>query len=199
MKKIAFIFLFVSSLFTACQNRDENGSTDTSNTNSSKSITDSTRGDKPPADEAVSVENINQSSTFVAKAASGGMLEVQLGQLAAQKATSLRVKDFGKMMITDHSKANDDLKGLAAAQNIVINSVLLPEHQSHLDMMSKLSGDEFDKHYIRMMVEDHNEDINEFEKEAGNLKENKFKEFAAKALPILRKHLDSARAIQNAQ
>ena len=198
MKKIAFIFLFISSLFTSCNNRDENGSTDTSNTNSSKSITDSTRGDKP-SDEAASAQNSNQSSSFVAKAASGGMLEVQLGQLAAQKAQSMRVKEFGKMMVTDHSKANDELKGLAAAQNIVINSALLPEHQSHLDMMSKLSGEEFDKHYIMMMVEDHNEDINEFKKEAENLKETKFKEFASSALPVLIKHLDSARAIQKGQ
>ena len=199
MKKIliAAFFLAAPLLFTACNNRDENGSTDTSNTDASYSVTDSSRGDKPSATTTVTTNNppSQESIEFAAKAANGGMLEVQLGQMAQQNAASQRVKDFGSMMITDHSAANEELKGLAAANNITIPATLKPELQKHLDMMSKMKGDAFDKHYISMMVEDHKEDIAEFKKEANSSDNDVFKGFAAKALPVLQKHLDSAQAI----
>jgi putative membrane protein len=186
-------------LFTACNNRDENGSTDTSNTNASHSITDSTRGDKPGDTTAMAntIAPNKESMDFVTKAASGGMLEVQLGQLAQQNAKSQRVKDFGSMMVTDHSQANDELKSLASSNNITISPTLLPDHQKHIDMMSKMKGADFDKHYMDMMVSDHKEDIDEFKKEANNSNNDAFKSFAAKTLPTLQKHLDSAQAIHS--
>ncbi len=202
MKKvsIAFLFLTATFIFTSCNNRDENGSTDTSNTNSSHSATDSTRGDKPS--DASSIANNNttpnkESTDFVTKAASGGILEVQLGQLAQQNAKSQRVKDFGSMMVADHSKANDELKSLAASNKITISPTLLPPHQQHIAMMSKMKGPDFDKHYMDMMVNDHKEDINEFKKEANSNTNDVFKNFASKTLPTLQKHLDSAQAIHS--
>ncbi len=196
---IAFLFLAATCIFAACNNRDENGSTDTSNTNASHSVTDSTRGDKP-ANTSSMVNNTlpnKASMDFVTKAASGGMLEVQLGQLAQQNSKSHRVKDFGNMMVTDHSKANDELKSLAASNNITVSPTLLPDHQKHLDMMSKMKGAGFDKHYMDMMVSDHKEDIDEFKKEANNSNNDAFKSFASKTLPTLQKHLDSAQAIHS--
>jgi putative membrane protein len=201
MKKVCMPFLLAITLlfFAACNNRDENGSTDTSNTNATKSVTDSTRGDKP-GDTTAMMNNIapdKASIDFVNKAASGGMLEVQLGQLAQQKAKSQRVKDFGNMMVTDHSMANNELKSLAASNNITVPATLLPAHQKHIDMMSKMSGADFDKHYMDMMVNDHKEDIDEFKKEANSSNNDAFKSFAAKTLPTLQKHLDSAQAIHS--
>lgn len=202
MKKvsIAFLFLTATFIFASCNNRDENGSTDTSNTNSSHSTTDSTRGDKPSDTGAMASSTAapsQESKDFVTMAASGGMLEVQLGQLAQQNAKSQRVKDFGTMMVTDHSKANDELKSLAASNNITISSTLLPPHQQHIAMMSKMKGTDFDKHYMDMMVNDHKEDINEFKKEANSSTNDVFKNFASKTLPTLQKHLDSAQAIHS--
>jgi putative membrane protein len=201
MKRLSIAFLFIAAplLFTACNNRDENGSTDTSNTNASHSITDSTRGDKPGDTTAMAntIAPNKESMDFVTKAASGGMLEVQLGQLAQQNAKSQRVKDFGSMMVTDHSQANDELKSLASSNNITISPTLLPDHQKHIDMMSKMKGADFDKHYMDMMVSDHKEDIDEFKKEANNSNNDAFKSFAAKTLPTLQKHLDSAQAIHS--
>lgn len=199
MKKISFVLLLAASCaFMACNNRDEHGSTDTSNSNASKSATDSTRGDKPPvtsASQMPSTPPSRESIDFATKAASGGMLEVQLGQLAQQNAKSQRVKDFGSMMVTDHSKANDELKSLAASNNVTIPTDLKPEHKQHLEAMSKMKGDAFDKHYMDMMVNDHKEDIREFEKEANSNNNDAFKSFAAKTLHTLQKHLDSAQAI----
>lgn len=200
MKKIinSILLLSASIIFFSCNNRDENGSTDTSNTNTSHSITDSTRGDKPS--EATTANTTAQpvtkeSADFVTKSASGGMLEVQLGQLAQQKAKSQRVRDFGSMMVADHSQANDELKSLASSNNISVPTSLLPDHQKHLDMMSKMSGADFDKHYMDMMVNDHKEDIAEFKKEANS--KDAFGTFAGKTLPVLQKHLDSAQAIHS--
>jgi putative membrane protein len=201
MKKILAAFIITSAIsIMACNNRDENGSTDTSNTNATKSATDSTRGDKP-SDTGSAMASTNntppsqESKDFVTKAASGGMLEVQLGQLAQQNAKSQRVKDFGSMMVTDHSKANDELKSLASSNNVTVPAALLPQHQKHLDMMSKMKGDAFDKQYMDMMVNDHKEDIGDFKKEANSNTNDAFKGFASKTLPVLQKHLDSAQAI----
>jgi putative membrane protein len=201
MKKLSIVFMLAGAFFIGCNgNNGDNGSgtTDTSNTNSSKDSTDSTRGDKPSdtsASQASSTPPSQESKDFVTKAASGGMLEVQLGQLAQQNAKSQRVKDFGSMMVTDHSKANDELKSLASSTNVTVPTALLPQHQKHLDMMRKMKGDAFDKHYMDMMVNDHKEDIGDFKKEANSSTNDVFKGFASKTLPVLQKHLDSAQAI----
>jgi putative membrane protein len=197
MKKILTVLLLSSASFIGCRGTDDKGNTDVNNdTATSKSNTDSTRG-TPDANStpATPVEVSQEAKDFVMKAASGGMLEVQLGQMAADKAKNQRVKDFGNMMVTDHSKANDELKSLAAANNITIPTGLLPQHQKHLDMMSKMSGSGFDKHYMDMMVNDHKEDIGEFQKEANSSGNDPFKAFAGKTLPVLQKHLDSAQTI----
>ncbi|HUS03040.1 MAG TPA: DUF4142 domain-containing protein, partial [Chitinophagaceae bacterium] len=157
-------------------------------------------GDKPAdaSSSQVSTSPPSQESIdFVTKAASGGLMEVQLGQLAQQNAKSQRVKNFGSMMVTDHSKANDELKSLAASNNVTIPSALLSEHQKHMDMMGKMKAGDFDKHYMDMMVNDHKKDIGEFQKEANSSSNDAFKSFAAKTLPTLQKHLDSAQAIHN--
>lgn len=199
MKKvsIALLFLFGTLSFTACDNRDESGTTDTSNSGMSKNETDSTRGDKP-GDTSAQTSNTppsQESIDFVTKAASGGMMEVQLGQVAQQKAKSQRVKDFASMMVTDHNKANEELKSLAVSNNITVPATLLPEHQKHIEMMSKMSGSAFDNHYMDMMVNDHKKDIAEFQKQANAATNDAFKSFAANTLPTLQKHLDSAQAI----
>jgi putative membrane protein len=204
MKKICIgsLFFCASFVFASCNNRDENGSTDTSNTNSAHSVTDSTRGDNPMDTSGSKMSTMpadKESTEFAMKAGSGGMLEVQLGQLAQQNAKSQRVKDFGAMMVTDHSKANEELKSIAASHNITVPSALMPEHQKHVDMMSKMKGADFDKHYMDMMVDDHKEDISDFTKEASGNKTDAFKDFAAKTLPVLEKHLDSAKAIHSSK
>lgn len=190
----AAMFFTLTLLFVACNgNNNTKGTTETSNTSdttSSTSATDSTRGNMVN-NTAPDKESID----FVTKAASGGMMEVQLGNLAQTNAKSQRVKDFGSMMVTDHTNANDELKGLASSNNITISSSLLPEHQKHVDIMGKMKGADFDKHYMDMMLDDHKKDIEEFKKEAGSSNNDVFKNFASKTLPVLQKHLDSAKAI----
>ena len=123
------------------------------------------------------------------------MMEIELGKLALQNAKRQRVKDFGSMMITDHSQANEELKRLASENNITLPGSLPADKQEHINLMSKMKDEAFDKHYIDMMVNDHKGDIGEFKKEAGSSTQDAFSAFASKTLPTLQKHLDSATAI----
>jgi putative membrane protein len=135
---------------------------------------------------------------FAVEAANGGMLEVKLGELAHTNGSTQSVKDFGKMMITDHTKAGDELKALAQRKNITLPSALSNKSQHEYDKLAKKTGHEFDKEYIDLMVEDHKGDINEFEEEASEGKDPDIKNWAASALPVLRHHLDAAKSTNDA-
>ncbi len=132
---------------------------------------------------------------FAVKAANGGMMEVELGKMAEQKATMKSVKDFGAMMVKEHSKANEELKKLAVAKNITLPATVGEDMQKHIDDLAKKSGKDFDKDYIDLMVSDHKDDIDLFEKAIKNSKDSAFKAFAVKTLPTLHKHLGAAEAI----
>ncbi len=130
--------------------------------------------------------------TFATKAAQGGLAEVQLGNLAKDKASSPDVKSFGERMVTDHSKANDELKQIAAKKNITLPTTMDAKSQATYDRLSKLSGAEFDRAYMKDMVTDHRMDVNEFKKESEHGSDPDFKSFAGKTLPTLEEHLRMA-------
>ena len=101
---------------------------------------------------------------FMTKAAIGGMEEVQLGRMAAQKAANADVKQFGQRMVDDHSRANSELMTLAAQKNVTLPTTLDQPHQDDVDRLSKLSGAAFDREYMTMMLKDHVEDVADFER-----------------------------------
>ncbi len=129
---------------------------------------------------------------FVRDAAEGAMSKVELGKLAQEKGSSDAVKEFGKRMVDDHSKAAEELKQVAAKTNISLPSELPRKTKKAKEKLSKLSGSEFDKAYAKMMLKDHKADVKDFENESkrGNIAE--VKEFAAKNLPTLQEHLKLA-------
>ena len=136
--------------------------------------------------------------TFVEKAAIGGMAEVELGNLAQQKAASDDVKKFGARMVTDHGKANDELKQIASTKGVQLPSALDKKHQSDMDRLQKMSGADFDKAYMNHMVDDHKQDVAEFKKEANGGRDGDVKGFASKTLPTLEEHLKLAQATHDA-
>ena len=97
--------------------------------------------------------------SFAMKAADGGMAEVELGKLAAQKGSNDRVKQFGQKMVDDHSKANDDLKQAASQAGIELPADTSAKHKQLVQKLSGLSGAAFDKAYMDAMVKDHVEDV----------------------------------------
>jgi len=139
-----------------------------------------------------------ESSDFAVKAADGGMLEVQLGQLAQEKGVHPRVKAFGELLVKDHSKANDELKAIAANKSITLPDSVGSDYSDHIKDMREKNSKDFDKHFIDMMVNDHNKDIDNFEKASSNLTDPELKTFASSTLPTLKAHLDTAKAIQAA-
>ena len=133
---------------------------------------------------------------FAKEAAEGGLAEVKLGQLAQDKGSSSAVKEFGKRMVDDHSKANDQLKQVASQKNITLPTELSRKDQATYDRLSKLSGAAFDRAYARDMVNDHQKDVAAFEREANNGKDNDIKNFASQTLPTLQDHLKQARQMR---
>ena len=134
---------------------------------------------------------------FVSEAASGGMLEVELGKVASKKGTAAEVKKFGDHMVTDHTKANTELKSLAGKKNWTLPTKMNAEHQAAFDRISKLSGKDFDREYMNQMVMDHEKTVAMFEQATQKATDTDLKAFTSKALPTLRMHLDMARENNN--
>ena len=130
--------------------------------------------------------------SFVKKAAEGGLAEVELGKLATEKASNDQVKKFGQRMVDDHSKANDQLKDVAAQKHIDLPTEPSAKDKATKARLEKLSGEEFDRAYMRDMVKDHKADMTEFARESQSSKDPAVKNFARQTLPTLREHLKEA-------
>ena len=118
------------------------------------------------------------------KAAKGGMMEVTMGKMAEQKGQSEDVKSFGKRMVTDHSKANDELKSIASKKGVELPS------KEHIGKWTS------DKAYMEMMVKDHEKDLAEFKEEASNGSDPDLKKFANDTAKMVQEHLDLAKETQ---
>jgi putative membrane protein len=136
---------------------------------------------------------------FVTKAAQGGMAEVELGQLAQQNAESQEVKDFGKRMVDDHTKANDQLKQIAEQKGVTVPSDLPAKEKATKDRLSKLKGEQFDRAYMQHMVMDHQKDVAEFKKASTSAKDSDVKSFASQTLPTLQDHLKQAQQVSKTE
>lgn len=186
MKKISLLFLLSLGVWTfqACDTKKNDTTEQAEEAN-----------DEKEDQGAISSED---DAEFAVKAASGGLMEVELARMAQQKAQNKAVKDFAAMMIKDHTKANDELKSLAAQKNITLPSAPGNKHQKHIDDLAKVTGAEFDKEYMDLMVEDHEEDVKLFEEIARDDAEDAaIKAFAAKTVPTLKNHLAEAKRIKD--
>jgi putative membrane protein len=148
---------------------------------------------------SIALADDSPDATFYKKAAEGGMAEVELGKLAQEKSATAGVKEFGAMMVTDHSAANDKLKAIAAKKNIKLPTSPSVGQMATKTKLEVLSGDAFDQSYIKGMVEDHREDIKEFQTEATSGQDADAKADATATLPTLKAHLKKIRAIATAQ
>jgi len=134
--------------------------------------------------------------TFMKDAAVGDEAEIQLGQMAQEKASSPAVKSFGQRMMKDHSNADDKLKSIAESQHISLPVNLDPQHKNAAASLSRLSGPQFDQAYMQLMVQEHTKDVNKFKKEAADAHDGTVKQFATATLPVLESHLNEAKQIQ---
>lgn len=132
---------------------------------------------------------------FMRKAAEGGKAEVELGKLAEEKASSPEVKQFGQRMVTDHSQAADQLKQVAEQKGVTLPDTLSAKDKATKARLEKLSGEQFDRAYMKDMVIDHTQDVREFKNEAKTGKDPELKNFASQTAPTLEEHLKQAKSI----
>ena len=189
MKKVTVV-LFAMAIVTWACNNESTDSVETADSTNQANMDSS--GSKPTVvtDEA--------SSSFLVSAADGGMTEVQLGQMASEKGSNQKVKDFGGLMVHDHSAANDKVKALAAQRNVTLPDSVSTENRKLIDDLSKKTGRAFDKAYIDAMIKDHKADIDEFQEAGNKVNDADVKTFIDNTLPKLRMHLDSANAVKKA-
>jgi putative membrane protein len=180
MKNILFYsLLFLSLVFFSCNNAPQKEDT----VDSAKAVNKEVKSVQADA------------SNFAVDAANGGMMEVELGKVAQEKASNPRVKAFGEMMVKDHTEAGNNLKAIATTLNIALPDSVSNDTKKEIDKMKMKKGRDFDKAYVSMMLDDHKKDIAEFRKCADNCSDSTIKSFASNTLPVLVKHLDSIQAI----
>ncbi|WP_367868121.1 DUF4142 domain-containing protein [Pedobacter sp. WC2423] len=143
-----------------------------------------------------------EEASFIAQAAVGGLMEVEVGNLTLQKTKLEQVKDFAKRMIKDHTQANSELQTLASGMGIKLPGALPSAEQSHFDAMKQMMANEYDQNYMDMMVNDHAKTIDLFNG-ASRFENAELKSFALKMLPVLNEHnrmairLDSLVKLEN--
>ena len=202
MKRIqlGFAVLGMMTCLVACnsgENTTKATSTDMSDTSASNMSNNTTNNNNaaPTSGTSNKLPLTAADSTFAMEAAAGGMMEVEAGTLAQQNAQSERVKAFGAMMVRDHQAANQELMSLASGRGMTAPTTLPAKHQKMVDGMRNMKGKAFDNHYMAMMVSDHQKDVANYQKQATSGGDAELKAFAAKTLPVLQMHRDSATSI----
>jgi putative membrane protein len=188
MKKniyLAASFLLATSLMFSCGKKTEN-ETD------SKEIAEEQNEAKHED------SNIEEDTEFAVDAADASMLEVRLGELAQTNAASAQVKEFGQMMVTDHTKASEELTSLAGQKNISLPGALSEKCQKKYDELAEKKGADFDKAYMKAMVDGHEDVVKSFKKEAEDGKDPEVKAWASGKVAALEHHLASAKTTHEA-
>lgn len=198
MKVKVFAIATSIVLLAACKPEDRTGQPETDTTGSVQAVSE-TSDTASATTTGVTGGTVsamtNEDKEFATKAGMGGLAEVKHGELAAQKAANAEVKAFAQRMVTDHGMANGELQQLATAKGLALPTELAGEHKDLQDHLNTASGAEFDKMYMKHMVEDHEKTVADFEKAAASATDADVKAWAAKTLPTLQDHLRQAKEV----
>lgn len=190
MKTILFVLFAMTLVTWACDNEAKDPVEKADSINEAQIDKVDSQATQP------TVQADENTASFLVKAANGQMTEVQLGELAQQKATDQKVKDFGSMMVHDHSAVNEKVKALAAQRNVTLPTAISDESQKDIKECSAKTGKDFDKSFMTAMVKKHEATIDMFENAANDSKDSEVKTFINNTLPKVKEHLDSAKAIR---
>jgi putative membrane protein len=204
MQKI-FQFLAIAALAISVgctQQRGSEKASESTDTNRQTNTADDRGGATAaaPADQQAMADTsklTQDDRRFVSEAAQGGLLEVQLGQLAAEKASSDEVKQLAQRIMEDHQQANQRLQNIANAKHIDVPSQLDQQHQQKISQLQNLSGARFDKAYVHQMVQDHTKDIGEFRSHSNSTQDAALKDFTTSTLPTLEQHLQQSKELSS--
>jgi putative membrane protein len=148
-------------------------------------------GSSSPAAASLTAADAN----FIAQAAYGGWGEIALGKLAQNQASSPAVREFGAMMVTDHTKANRDLAAIAKAHGISPPTMPDPGRQAVATALDRLSGPAFDRQYVQQQIADHELSMVLFDNEANNTMDPDLRSFARTYAPVIRQHYTMLRSL----
>jgi putative membrane protein len=192
MKKLGFITMIAAGLliFQGCSNETKDSKETADSLNEAKDTTGSAS-----ATGGIAVEE--DDAMFATNAANGGMVEVAFGKVALSKTTNPQLKAFAEMMVSDHGKANEELKTIAMAKNITLPTNIDEDHQKKLNDLNAMSGKDFDKNYTDAMVDGHEKTLKLMEDEAKDGKDAELKAFASKTAPVVKSHLDMIKKIKD--
>jgi putative membrane protein len=132
---------------------------------------------------------------FLTEALRTSSAEIEMGELAQQRGTPA-VKDLGKKIAADHTRAAGTIKQLLGTRNVTTAAEPTVGAEAHTAALAKLSGAEFDKAYLQLMVESHEKAIEEYGAQTHANPNKQLSEFASQSLPTLREHLAAAKALQ---
>jgi putative membrane protein len=193
MKKIFILgtAIALTLSFEACQTADKKSST---TKDSVSGDTTMVNGNHVVGAESTQTGVDEDGATFLKNAAVGGIMEVEAAKIAQTNAKNSSVKEFASKMLSDHTQANKELKALAINKKVITPDGLPAAEQSHLDQMKKMTGESFDKHYMDMMVSDHDKTVNLFKQGMSN-KDMDIKSFAKTTLTVIEGHEKMAKEI----
>lgn len=184
---VGMLSLMATMTLTSCKKNQETDSkaaaeeTNDAMAEAKDSITDARAGD----------------SDYLVAAAETDLMEIELGKLALTKTSNAKVKELANMMITQHTKASETLKPLAASKQITIPATLTEKGKEHYDDLNKKSGVEFDKAYADLMVEGHEDAISKIKDASKDAKDTEIKQWATAMLPTLNTHLEHAKMLKD--
>ncbi|MEJ7623608.1 MAG: DUF4142 domain-containing protein [Pyrinomonadaceae bacterium] len=165
------------------------------NANSNSSVSNTIGSAANSIANAAASLTTDSPNDFMIDAAHGGMAEVENSRVALQKSKNAEIKKFAQMMVSDHTKAGEELKTLAAKKNVTLPNDL-GSHKDDNDDLKEATAD-FDKMYVDTMVADHEDTVAAFQAQADKSTDADVKAFAAKTLPTLKSHLEMVKGIQN--
>lgn len=188
-KKILAVAVLLLLTFQACINPNKA-------TNAPQSgETDSARKQEVIPDTA----GFNRSGdmvSFMKEASIVGLKQIELGKLAAHKAADPKIQKFARLMVKDHTKISKRLKALADSKRVTVPASLSAADQQHIAELQKMPANEFDKHYINMVVKEHVRALDMF-KSASTLGDHPLQNFAARSLRVLEEHFKAAKDLDN--
>lgn len=133
---------------------------------------------------------------FLVEAGSGHLAEIQTAQIAQQRAGSTDVQNLAQQMIQEHTRLSNNLQQVAQQANVSVPNQLSSQHQQDYDRLVKYSGQEFDRQYLQHLINDHQRDIDRYQRMASQASDPNVRAYAQQTLPSLRQHLQQVRDVQ---
>lgn len=144
----------------------------------------------------VFAQETNKDQDFLTRAASSNQFEIALGTQALKQSENDAIKQYGQMLIDDHTKVLAELEAAAAAKKLDLPSAMEENQASILKSLSVLSGADFDNAFKNVAIKTHENAIALFENAADNLNDQELRSWAGEKVPSLRNHLEKAKALQ---